>query len=412
MIVKFRAKALVTFFPAALKTTTASAPAAAAVKDGARLPAPTTTVRGPRGKSDVGALKKSQPGTSQVECPAECPQGSVAYCEGNPTSTSPIECEEKCCFGTDACTDFTGCVKKDGSCTGRKACAGAVAPNGIENSCIGDEACRNLGGSAGDVGKISNSCNDNSACDRLGDYYGLVGNVQDSCNSDNACQKLGKNGGTVGNVQDSCNGKLACDELAFYAGYVDEVQHSCNGYKACQYIGYYGEVENVSNSCNAEEACFGVGYTVGGNEYEDWSLIGNITNSCTAKEACAFLGNERGKVGNIANSCNTEEACHSLARYGGTIKSITGSCNSNTQQPCRQLSGSKASKQDIGDISPFKRKWRTEKYRTANITVCNEDCDKDADCSGIKWRQGVQKPCRIFKGGFSGKCGKRDLCID
>jgi len=101
-----------------------------------------------------------------------------------------------------------------------------------------------------------------------------------------------------------------------------------------------------------------------------------------------------------------------LTRYGGTIKSITGSCNSSMKQTCRQLFGSNAFNGDIGNIIPSKRNWRMKKYRTANISVCNEDCDKAVDCSGIKWRQGVQKPCRIFKGGVSGKCGKKDLCID
>lgn len=288
MIFKFHHTTFAAFFPTVWKTTSASASAAGAVGNGAGPPAPAATFPRPDEPSDMGVLKKQQRRLyHDVVCPTSCPEDSVAYCYGEHNVTIGPACGEDCCISDDdsACDLFTGCVERDGSCTGRKACYKANVPDGIEKSCMGFQACAFMGGDHGEVGRISNSCND-----------------------DNACYDLGYDGGVVGNVSNSCNSKKACFELADYYGYVE---------------------------------------------------------------------------------------------------SITGSCNSDAQQPCRQLYGS-----NIGSIVPLKRKGRMMKYNTADITMCNEDCDKNVDCSGIKWRQGVQKPCRIFKGGYSGKCGKRDLCID
>jgi len=310
MSIKYSVLALAAVLPAkaaARETTSASAPVAGADVLGPSVSS--ATVRGPGKNTDLGALENRQREASQMTCPTECPYGSVVYCYGAPVGPA---CGNDCCTSKFACQDFTGCVKKDGSCAGEYACAFAFAPDGIEDSCQGRFACAAMG-TDGVVGKISNSCKGSMACMFMGEAGAIVGKISYSCNADRACHYLGA---------------------------------------------YYGKVGTVNKSCNAKEACMRVG------------------------------------------------------SFYSTVKSIGGSCNSEKQQPCRQLAASKSSKQDVGNVIPFKRNGRMKKYRSVDIGACSELCvDTGDDCKGIKWRQGVQKPCRIFKGGFSGKCGKRDLCI-
>jgi len=223
-------------------------------------------------------------------------------------------------------------------------------------------------------------------------------------------------GADVTGEEAGCNGKCcvgykACHE---FGGCIKR-DGSCKGDYACAY-GY--NLVGIEASCNGEKACHHLGYS---------GTFGKLSNSCNGDQACYFMGHSA-SIGTVDESCNAKGACYKMAYPATgnlTIRSITGSCNSEKQRPCRELGHDYDPENleigvenlEIGDITAFKRNWRVKKTVAEDIEACIALCeekradDRD-DCSGIKWRQGANKPCRLFKGGFTeGKCHDKDLCI-
>merc|ERR1712194_742442 len=128
-----------------------------------------------------------------------------------------------CCVD-NACDGFTGCVKKDGSCTGTSACKFAFAPGGIEDSCVGDKACYFAYQLDADK-KLINSCNADDACYMLG-IGGNVGTVDSSCNAKGACEDVG-NYATIKSIVGSCNSekRKSCVPLQGTVGSTVEFGH-------------------------------------------------------------------------------------------------------------------------------------------------------------------------------------------
>jgi hypothetical protein len=57
-----------------------------------------------------------------------------------------VACDGSCCIGEDACFNTNACIKKDGSCIGKKSCAnvGQASPMQPELSgpkCQGEKEC-------------------------------------------------------------------------------------------------------------------------------------------------------------------------------------------------------------------------------------------------------------------------------
>ena len=143
-------------------------------------------------------------------CPV-CFNGEVDCVEGYVRDTEEpctIACGGSCCEGTDACTDFTGVVCKDGSCGGDEACRSASIPK-----------------------------------------------VIDSCKGDSSCELAGSNGGKVGSMLTSCQGSDACRGMGSFQGETDYIRNSCMKEKSCEFVGQSGSIGIIDNSCRAEGAC-------------------------------------------------------------------------------------------------------------------------------------------------------------
>ena len=133
----------------------------------------------------------------------DCVNGNV---RGTANTTCAAACGSSCCIGVNACSNFTGKLCKDGSCTGKLACTYASIPS-VTDSCKGDYACYNTGYD-GSVGHISTSCHGIYSCCYLGSY-GAAGDIQDSCTSYQACDSVAYNG-YIGHLASSCNNAYAC----------------------------------------------------------------------------------------------------------------------------------------------------------------------------------------------------------
>merc|ERR1712238_319717 len=308
--------------------------------------------------ADVGALS----------CPATCPDEYANYCGG--VSDNPCV-GDQCCYGPDAetifgsaegpCYQFSGCVKRDGSCSGAGACMYASVDM-ITNSCKG--------------GDKSEAC-----------YFATADTIKDSCNDGNkACRMVCYYGGTVGHGTDSCN----------------------DGEQACFGLGVEGTVGSVTDSCNEEKAC----YLLAG-----WSgTVASINNGCNSVNGCYQLALYGGDVGPIKKSCNgMDKSCFYLAAQGGNVASIHKSCNSKTQAPCSNLASSKSGQISIGNV---RNKRGTEKIRrhskdqAGTIVECLAKCANNKDgCTSIQWKEKIQRSCGLFKGKLTDKCGKNNVCV-
>ena len=163
----------------------------------------------------------------------DCLNGIV---RGTANTSCAAACGSSCCIGFNACSNFTGKLCKDGSCTGKLACTYTSIPS-VTDSCKGDYACYNTG------------------------YDGTVGNISTSCHGIDACCYLGSYG-AAGTIQDSCNSYQACDSVA-YKGYIGHLTSSCkNANYACQGAGSptngTGTIPyDLKNCCNnADSICF------------------------------------------------------------------------------------------------------------------------------------------------------------
>mmetsp|Transcript_32021 Transcript_32021/g.58675 ORF Transcript_32021/g.58675 Transcript_32021/m.58675 type:complete len:468 (+) Transcript_32021:276-1679(+) len=148
-----------------------------------------------------------------------------------------------CCIGEDACTDFTGLVRTDGSCSGPQACYGAKIGL-VVNSCVDQQSCDQAGGNGADG------------------VEGHIGSISNSCHGSNACG-YAASGGSIGTIENSCNnGDYNCIGVA-YEGDIGQILSSCSGTedapvdKACYHVGrgefIYDDIDNCCNSVN--EVC-------------------------------------------------------------------------------------------------------------------------------------------------------------
>merc|ERR1712238_252550 len=254
--------------------------------------------------ADVGALS----------CPATCPDEYANYCGG----VSDNACVgDQCCYGPDMetyfghvegpCHRFSGCVKRDGSCSGPGACMYASVDK-ITNSCKGgdkSEACYFVGYYGGTVGDITDSCNDGEqACDRLG-FEGTVGSVTDSCNDEKACNFLAAYSGTVASINNSCNSVEGCYVLAGYGGDVGPIEKSCNGMdKSCYLLAAYGgNVASIHKSCNSKTQ----------------APCSNLAEKHTGEPS----------IGNVRNKRGTEKIRRHSKDQAGTIVECLAKCANN-----------------------------------------------------------------------------------
>lgn len=312
--------------------------------------------------ADVGALS----------CPATCPDDYAKYCGG----VSDNACVgDQCCSGPDLetfvgsfgpCFEFSGCVKRDGSCSGPGACTYAS------------------------VGKITNSCKGGDKSEAC--FYAKADTIKDSCNYGNkACEFVG--------------------DLSFYGtvqGIVGDITDSCNdGEQACYGLGAGGTVGSVTDSCNEEMACYLLA---------DNGTVASINNSCNSDKGCYGLAGYEGDVGPIKKSCNgMYKSCYNLAAYGGNVASIHKSCNSKTQAPCSNLAKEHTGEPSIGNV---RNKRGTEKIRrhskdqAGTIVECLAKCANNKHgCTSIQWKEKIQKSCGLFKGKLTVKCGKNNVCV-
>lgn len=77
-----------------------------------------------------------------------------------------------------------------------------------------------------------------------------------------------------------------------------------------------------------------------------------------------------------------------------------------------------------GFPSQRKRSWRMQKFKKVDVPdihECFATCKDKSECKGIKWRRGSKKPCRLFRGKYSGACqnkntgtppANQDHCVD
>jgi len=162
----------------------------------------------------------------------DCRSG-VAYANQLNTGKScQVACTEfggSCCVGEDACTDFTGLVRTDGSCNGPRACYRANIGS-VVNSCVGVNSCNYAGyDSDAGIGSMKNSCQGGSACASAA-YEGSIGTIDDSCNYGNYnCYQLAKGGcigqfisNTVTTLPDDCASDPTVGIRGFARRFADE----------------------------------------------------------------------------------------------------------------------------------------------------------------------------------------------
>jgi hypothetical protein len=249
--------------------------------------------------ADLGALTPKQ---RQLQaCPTECPAGSVGYCNGIGFGTET--CGEDCCTGNSACLTFSGCVKKDGSCSGDYACT-ASKVSIIENSCKGPYSCGYIMGYSG-----GNS----------------VGAVIDSCNADNACFRIGYYGTMESTITKSCNGYMACSYMGYAdSGSVGPIEDSCNREKACLEVAMYQSIKSITKTCNndAHKPC-----AILSSAGKDHFNFGHLTKFVHAETGEKYKRDSIGSIEDCHDACVNDIDCNGIK-----WKEHTG-------RPCRFFGG-------------------------------------------------------------------------
>eukprot|EP00581_Thalassiosira_minuscula_P028023 CAMPEP_0183753568 /NCGR_PEP_ID=MMETSP0739-20130205/3024_1 /TAXON_ID=385413 /ORGANISM="Thalassiosira miniscula, Strain CCMP1093" /LENGTH=623 /DNA_ID=CAMNT_0025990075 /DNA_START=110 /DNA_END=1981 /DNA_ORIENTATION=- len=312
-----------------------------------------------------------------LEAPITCGAG-IDYVECIDGKTADdISCEEacagECCVGQDACSDFTGRICRDGSCTGYRACANSDIGR-VVNSCHGRRVCEiaaidTVIDSCVDymacqysiMGYVKNSClNETCAegevCD-VSCFYTVLDSVVDSCHGYQACILMGGGIAYVGNVRNSCRGELSCSAAFILGATAGNIYDSCHGEWACTTMSSHGgTVGNMYNSCIDTESwghtCVGAAMYIGS--------IGDMTNACIGLETCPMMGARDGNVGNVADSCHGHLACEKFGESGGQlcVGDIVYSCNA-----------------DESCLNAFQ-----EVHTTGPLTDC---CNEENVCEGV-----------------------------
>jgi len=211
-----------------------------------------------------------------------------------------------CCVGDNACDDFTGVVRADGSCSGIDACRGANIGL-VENSCVEENSCSYAGanGVDGDAGIVSlkNSCSGPSAC-LYAAYGGSVGTIEGSCSGFKSCV-FAAYGGSIGTIEGSCRGIGACDCAAYDGGSIDTIEDSCNNgnYNCALVATGGGSVGLILSSCSG-------------------------TADALATRACVEVGQGEGmRIDDINSCCNSgNEVCCQSSDFCDDLNPLPDDC--------------------------------------------------------------------------------------
>lgn len=273
-----------------------------------------------KAKGKMGGGSSSSNGIVATKQPSNLDHcDEFVVCEGGYVEngdTCAFACDGDCCYGSDACTSFTGQVCKDGnSCSGEKACYYAEIAS-VVNGCQGDEACKMAGYYGGSLGSVHNSCFFNYACEKAGSYGGQISEIKDSCVGERSCYKMAYYNGVIESVENSCTeGSSSC---AFAAS-------GWYGYEGYFYDNYYdspdvegGRIERIVNSCGAAYSCMWAA-SAGG-------AIEQIQDSCQGIDSCYDIAYRNGGIGLVKSSCSDFLSCLGLARFYGSVGDILYSC--------------------------------------------------------------------------------------